>query len=170
MKRLLLTILTGWAGLLLAQAQTNPPNRLIDYPRFLNDAHAAGELRATRRLTEADFLTEMKTPGTVLLDARSKDKYELRHLTGAVNLPFTDFTADTLAQTIPTKGTKVLIYCNNNFLNSPRSFASKAPAASLNLMTYVNLTSYGYTNVYELGPLLEVNHTRLPFAGSEVSP
>jgi len=86
-----------------------------------------------------------------------------------VNLSLPDFTADDLAQTIPAKGTKVLIYCNNNFLGSPVAFASKAPAASLNISTFVNLYTYGYTNVYELGPLVNVKSTALPFEGTEVS-
>jgi phage shock protein E len=93
----------------------------------------------------------------------------LRHITGALNLSFPDFTADSLAQIIPAKGTKVLIYCNNNFLGSPAAFASKSPAASLNISTFVNLTTYGYTNVYELGPLLDINTSKLPFAGTEVA-
>jgi hypothetical protein len=61
-----------------------------------------------------------------------------------------------------------LIYCNNNFENSPRAFASKAPSASLNISTYTSLKSYGYTNIYELGPLLDVHNTAIPFDGSEL--
>jgi hypothetical protein len=49
------------------------------------------------------------------------------------------------------------------------AFASKAPAASLNISTFVNLYTYGYTNVYELGPLVNVKSTALPFEGTEVS-
>jgi hypothetical protein len=28
---------------------------------------------------------------------------------------------------------------------------------------------YGYTNIYELGPLLEVSTTKIPFVGTEVA-
>jgi hypothetical protein len=35
--------------------------------------------------------------------------------------------------------------------------------ASLNLSTYIALYTYGYRNIYELGPLLDINATRLPF-------
>ena len=73
-----------------------------------------------------------------------------------------------LARVVPGRDAKILIYCNNNFLDSPAAFASKAPAASLNLSTYTSLKAYGYTNVYELGPLLRIGDTRLPFEGSEV--
>jgi hypothetical protein len=85
-----------------------------------------------------------------------------------VNLPFTDFTAETLAKVIPKRGTKILIYCNNNFLGSRISFASKAAPASLNISTYTSLRVYGYTNIFELGPLLAVGTTQIPFAGTEV--
>jgi hypothetical protein len=62
-----------------------------------------------------------------------------------------------------------LIYCNNNFLGSDGAFPSTAPAASLNISTYVNLATYGYTNIYELGPLINVKTSKLPFEGDEVS-
>jgi hypothetical protein len=92
----------------------------------------------------------------------------MRHIKGAVNLPFTEFAAAPLASVIPAKGTKILIYCNNNFLNDQAAMISKMPAASLNLSTYTSLKAYGYTNIYELGPLLDVHTTKIPFAGSEV--
>jgi hypothetical protein len=49
------------------------------------------------------------------------------------------------------------------------AFADKRAPASLNISTYIALATYGYTNVYELGPLLDVRTTTLPFAGTEVS-
>ena len=51
----------------------------------------------------------------------------------------------------------------------PRQQASrKAAPASLNISTYIALATYGYTNIYELGPLLDVATTKLPFEGAEV--
>ena len=146
------------------------PNPQIDYPGFLELAQETEALRAGRRLDVAQFAQKLAEPGTVLLDARSADKFALRHLRGAVSLPFTDFTAEALAKVIPTKATQVLIYCNNNFVNEPAAFPSKLPAASLNISTYIALATYGYTNVYELGPVLDVKATTLPFAGTAVAP
>jgi phage shock protein E len=37
----------------------------------------------------------------------------------------------------------------------------KMAVSSLNLSTYVSLHSYGYTNVYELAPLLDPAKTKL---------
>ena len=86
-----------------------------------------------------------------------------------MNLSLPDFTAAELAKIIPSRDTKIFICCNNNFLGSDRAFPSKAPAASLNISTYVNLATYGYTNVYELGSLINVKTSKLPFEGEEVS-
>ena len=165
MKTLLLTLFAS-IGSVLAADQI--PNRLIDYKEFQKIVAASASERESRRLTEARFIKAMADEKAVLLDARTASKYELRHIRGAVSLPFTDFIADSLAKVIPAKHTKILIYCNNNFEGSPVSFASKAPSASLNLSTYTSLRSYGYTNVFELGSLLDVRSTSIPFAGTEL--
>lgn len=143
-------------------------NPQIDYGSFQKIAARVAPVRELRRVTEDQFATMSAEPGTIVLDARSADKYALRHIRGAVSLPFTDFTADTLARAIPDKATRILIYCNNNFRGAPVSLATKCAPASLNISTYITLATYGYTNVYELGPLLDVKTTKLPFAGTEV--
>jgi len=142
-------------------------NPLNDYAQFRKIAAEVEPVRERRRVTEEQFAAMAAEPGTVVLDARSADKFALRHIRGAVSLPFTDFTADALARVLPGRSTRVLIYCNNNFLGAPRSLASKSAPASLNISTYIALATYGYTNIYELGPLLDVATTKLPFEGSE---
>lgn len=144
------------------------PNRLIDYAGFQKIVDTSKDERESKRLTEDMFLTTMGQSGVVVLDARSANMYQLRHIKGAVNLPFTDFTAASLEGVLPDKNVKILIYCNNNFLGSPMAFASKIATASLNLSTYTSLKSYGYDSIYELGPLLDVNKTKIPFEGTEV--
>jgi len=152
------------------QAAEPIPNPLIDYHQFQRIVLSSESQRESRRLTEDQFLKEMHEPDVVILDARTESRYRMRHIQGAVNLPFTEFTKQTLAQVIPSTATKVLIYCNNNFSGDAQAFASKAPAASLNLSTYTSLRAYGYTNLYELGPLLNIEHTRIPFAaGNEIA-
>lgn len=137
------------------------PNPKIDYAAYLKVAEEVEATRRERRLTEEQFIAMAAQPGTVVLDAHSADKFRLLHIKGAVSLPFTDFTAETLAQVIPSKDTRILIYCNNNFRGDETAFATKAAPASLNISTYVNLAIYGYRNIYELGPLLDVKHTKL---------
>jgi phage shock protein E len=143
------------------------PNRLIDYPAFEKHVGVVGELRAARRVSEEEFLRMAAEPGTVVLDARSREKFDLLHVRGARNLSLPDITAEELARIIPSKDTRVLIYCNNNFVNEPRAFPTKAPAASLNLHTINVLYAYGYLNVFELGPLLDVRNTRIEFEGTD---
>jgi 3-mercaptopyruvate sulfurtransferase SseA len=153
-----------------ASRRSAPPNPEVSYEQFLKISSEVEPVREQRRLTEEKFAAMAAEPGTILLDARSADKYEMRHIRGAINLPFTEFTADSLAKVIPAKDTRVLIYCNNNFTGAPLEFAGKARQASLNISTYIALATYGYTNIYELGPLLDVKTTKLPFVGSEAEP
>lgn len=157
--------------LLLAAGQANAqdiPNRLIDYDAFAGQVARVGEIRQRHRINEDEFIRMAQDPGTVVLDARSAEKYAQLHVKGASNLSLPDITADELAKILPGKSTRVLIYCNNNFLNAPGAFPSKAIDASLNIYTYNVLHSYGYENIYELGPLLDIRQTKIVFEGSEV--
>jgi len=146
----------------IATAAPPPPNPQIDMAGFLADAHAAARERESRRVDEATFVRMMREPDTVVIDARSRAMFERRHIAGAVSLSFPDFTAETLARAIPHPTTRVLIYCNNNFASDLEAFPVKVRQASLNLSTWVALRSYGYRNVYELGPYLDVRTTALP--------
>ena len=145
-----------------------PANPLIDYDSFARDVGEVRLLRETRRLTEAQFIRMAREPGTVVLDARSERLFRLRHVKGAVNLSFPEFTAETLARVIPGRDTRVLIYCNNNFQRLASSMPTKAVGAALNLSTFVSLHTYGYRNVYELGPAVDPAATRLAFEGEEI--
>jgi phage shock protein E len=142
-------------------------NPLIDYAGFEKQVSLVGALRELRRVSEDEFIQMARDPATVVLDARSAEKFALLHIKGARNLSLPDVTEEELAKVIPSKTTRVLIYCNNNFENQPRAFPSKNLRASLNIYTFNVLASYGYENVYELGPLLNINETRLPFAGTD---
>ena len=78
-------------------------------------------------------------------------------------MSFPYIAVDTLRRTIPDLATRILIYCNNNFSYAESPFATKLPAASLNLSTYITLYTYGYRNVYELGPQLDLERSVLRF-------
>ena len=149
----------------LAASANEIPNPLIDYAGFQQQVSQVGVLREERRLTEDQFIRMAVDPGTIVLDARSAEMFALLHVQGARNLSLPDMTEEDLAKVIPSKSTRILIYCNNNFLNEPNAFRSKNLRASLNLYTFNVLHSYGYTNVYELGPLLDITRTRISFEG-----
>jgi len=159
----------AFATLMLFAAATRAediPNPLIDYDAFARQVAEVGRIREQRRLTEAQFIRMAKQPGTVVLDARSAEKFALLHIHGARNLSLPDMTEEELARIIPRKTTRVLIYCNNNFQSEPVAFPTKALPASLNVHTFNVLHAYGYTNVYELGPLIDIERAKLKFEGS----
>jgi phage shock protein E len=143
-------------------------NPLIDYETFTRNVGEVRLLRESRRVSEAEFIRMAQQPDTVVLDARSERLFRLRHIAGAMNLSFPEFTEDTLARLIPTRETRILIYCNNNFIGAPVSLPAKAPASALNVSTFVSLHAYGYRNVYELGPAIDVARSGLVFEGDEV--
>jgi len=155
MSHVLLVMLLAFSG------EIDNPN--IDMPGYLRVAHEAADIRKSCRLTEEEFLRLSREPGAVILDARSSEKFRELHVKGAINLSFPDITAASLRAAIPDPGAPVLIYCNNNFKNAEGPFPGKAATASLNLSTFIALYNYGYRNVYELGPLIDIQKSRLPF-------
>jgi hypothetical protein len=138
-----------------ALAQANPQ---IDYPAFQTLTAGVAPARASRLLAFDAFKAEAAKPGTLLLDARSSDAFRRGHIKGAVNLPLTDFTADSLAAEIGANPDRpILIYCNNNFRNNVAPVPVKAAAIALNIQTFINLVGYGYPNVYELADVVDFN-------------
>ncbi|MGL6075023.1 MAG: rhodanese-like domain-containing protein [Fimbriiglobus sp.] len=138
-----------------------PENPSIDMTGFLQVAKTAAEHRASRRLTEEQFIKKSQEKGVIVLDARSKEKFDLLHIDGAINLSFPEISIDSLKRVLPNKDAVILIYCNNNFEGDKVAFAPKRMTASLNLSTYISLYDYGYRNIYELGPKLDVQKTKL---------
>ena len=163
---LVLSLMLVSGAALAADAPDAKPglaNPAIDMPGYLRVSMEAAEHRESHRVSEADFLRMSREPGTIVLDARSAEKFALLHVKGAINLSFPDITVDSLKQTIPDKNTRVLIYCNNNFAGAEKPFPTKLPSASLNLSTYIALYNYGYKNVYELAPLIDLKASKLAF-------
>jgi len=170
LRYVLAVLLVFWtASLVDAQALTKIPNPSIDMKGYLRVASEAAEHREKRRLTEDQFIEKSKEKNVIVLDARSKQKFDELHIKGALNLSFPDITVESLARLFPDKDQTILIYCNNNFQNAEDAFPRKMATASLNLSTYIALYTYGYRNVYELGPLLDVKTTKLELVASEPS-
>ncbi|HKO66232.1 MAG TPA: rhodanese-like domain-containing protein [Burkholderiaceae bacterium] len=149
-----------------AQAPVTGENPAIDMSGFLRVSVEAAQARASRRVSEADFIRMSREPNTIVLDARSRQRFDDLHIKGAINLSFPDIAVDSLNAAIPDKSTRILIYCNNNFSGALRPFPTKLPPASLNLSTYVALYTYGYRNIYELGPLIDIKSSKLKFESS----
>lgn len=153
-----------------ARAPEPLANPAIDMDGYLRVARDAAKFRESRRVSEDEFLRLSRLPGTVVLDARSREKYDELHVKGAVHLNFSDIAVTSLQQQLPDKRTRILIYCNNNFRNAEGPFPSKLPTASLNLSTFIALYNYGYRNVWELGPLVDLKDSKLEFEGTSRQP
>lgn len=151
-----------------AQSKARIRNPAIDMEGYLRVSTEAAKHREARRVSEDDFIRISREPGTVILDARSKQKFDELHIRGAINLSFPDIAVESLKRTFPDKNTRILIYCNNNFQGEERAFPTKMPTASLNLSTYIALFTYGYLNVYELGPLIDVSNSKLELVSTSV--
>ena len=149
-----------------AMAQTANPQ--IDYPGFRDLTLKVEKDRRARLIDFARFKAEAAKPGTLVLDARSADAYARGHIDGAVNLPFTDFTAESLAAAIgPDRNRKILIYCNNNFANNRAPVMLKARPLALNIQTFINLVGYGYPNVWELNSVIDFDDPEVNWISAE---
>jgi rhodanese-related sulfurtransferase len=129
----------------------------IDYQGFRGLTGEVEAYRAGRLVSLADFQRMAREPNTIILDARSADAYAAGHIRGAVNLALTDFTDQSLRQTLRDPSVRILIYCNNNFSNNAQPVVLKRVELALNIQTFINLYGYGYRNVYELGDVVDFN-------------
>jgi len=149
---LLAAVMLAVAVRLAAAAPANPQ---IDYPGFEALTSQVSSYRAARLLDWRHFAAMAAQKDVLLLDARSAQAFADGHLAGAINLPLTDFTADSLAAAIGRADRPILIYCNNNFRNNISPVPLKRAALSLNIQTFINLVGYGYRNVHELGEVID---------------
>ncbi|MEM6688094.1 MAG: rhodanese-like domain-containing protein [Planctomycetota bacterium] len=168
----------------IVEAPAIVENPSIDFNGFISLTTNLRELREARRVNVEDFNRMAQEPNTIILDTRSKSAFDSVHLANAVHLNFSDFTDAKLREVIPSKQTRVLIYCNNNFVDEEKEivpdlgkeeddeviagFTDKSPALALNIPTFVNLHGYGYENVYELADRLSVFDPRISLVGNSV--
>ncbi|GJM35636.1 MAG: hypothetical protein DHS20C18_46370 [Saprospiraceae bacterium] len=148
--------------------QKNYQASLVDYQGFLGISQEIQEYREGRKINFKRFKKMSKEPGVIVLDTRSKEMYDQKHFKGAIHLNFSDFTEEKLAKVIPSKDTKILIYCNNNIANDPKFFAAKSLPLALNIPTFINLYGYGYKDIYELADLVPIEDADLEMEGTAV--
>ncbi|MEM6901561.1 MAG: rhodanese-like domain-containing protein [Pseudomonadota bacterium] len=155
-------------GLVAAQGQetnltepTQTTEKSINFEGFMAFSERTMVYRADRLVNLDEFLELAEGRDTIILDSRSAEAFAAGHIEGAVHLNFSDFTEDKLAYVIPDRGTRILIYCNNNFIDDVEPVPAKSPQLALNIPTFVNLFGYGYLNVYELGEMVQLDDDRL---------
>ncbi|WP_020537926.1 rhodanese-like domain-containing protein [Lewinella cohaerens] len=164
---------------------TTYPKAKVSYDDFKELVAEVESIRSQRMISLNQFLELQRDTNTIVLDTRSRDKYLSKHLQGAINLPFTEFTQSTLRRLIPDTTTTILIYCNNNFSGDDvffptknvlpegggnrRFLAERKPISlALNVPTYINLYGYGYRNIYELDELVDIKDPRVEFEGASL--
>lgn len=138
-----------------------PPaaNRQVDYNGFAALTADLAPYREARRVDLARFKAMAGEGDTLILDARSARAYAEGHIDGAINLPFTEFTEQSLAEAIgANRNRRILIYCNNNFSNDVQPVPVKSVRLALNIPTFINLYGYGYPNIYELADIVDFNN------------
>ena len=159
----LLTLATFIGCGLMAQAQENQ----VDYDGFLSLTGELTEYRESRLVDLETFNTMKADTDTILLDTRSRTAYLMGHIDGAVHLNFSDFTDDKLADIIPSKDTRILIYCNNNFTDNIAPVVVKRIELALNVPTFINLYGYGYENIYELDGAYSLEHPEIHWVSED---
>lgn len=153
-------------------AMAKPPvNPQIDYQGFTGLVGTLAKVREKHRLAWPEFAKRARAEGALLLDARSPAAFARGHLDGAVNLPFSDFTAEALADVIgPNRKRPIYIYCNNNFRDNRAPVVTKAAPLALNIPTFINLHGYGYGNVWELADVIGMDDPAVGWVGTGVPP
>lgn len=95
------------------------PKSLVNYDYFEKLVAEVKMHREARMLNLEDFKNKSKELNTIILDTRSKDMFDRKHIKGAIHLNFANFDVWSLASIVPNKNTQILIYCNNNFWIKP---------------------------------------------------
>lgn len=146
----------------------------VNFDTYLELANEVKTYRQKRLINWKTFQEYAKEANTIILDTRSSEMYKRKHIKGAINLNFSDFTPYNLARIFLNKDIRILIYCNNN-IDKEEDFPAKSykpepivhkgkqkrsntilpeVTLALNVPTFINLYGYGYENVYELSELL----------------
>lgn len=167
------TAITALALMLAAATPATakaPVNPQIDYQGFTGLVGNLAKVREKHRLAWPEFARRARAEGALLLDARSAAAFARGHLDGAVNLPFSDFTAEALAEVIgPNRKRPIHIYCNNNFRDNRAPVVTKMAPLALNIPTFINLHGYGYGNVWELADVISMEDPAVGWVGTGAS-
>lgn len=119
-----------------ARAQTDPG--FVDYQGFMDPGAELAACRKTRLIDIDTFNAMQADPDTIIIDARSARNYALGHIDGAVNFSFSDVSAGMLPEVIGAKNRRILIYCNNNFIDDIAPVILKPAPLALKVPTFIN--------------------------------
>ncbi|GAA0467632.1 hypothetical protein GCM10009096_05560 [Parasphingorhabdus litoris] len=148
------------------QSTETSPNQQVDYAGFQKLTKDVAAYRLSRLVNLDQFTILAEQPNAVILDTRSAAAFARGHIKGAINLPFSDFTEEKLAEILGDKSRPILIYCNNNFRDDIFPVQLKKAPLALNIPTFINLYGYGYKNIYELNGVTHMADPRAKWTGN----
>jgi hypothetical protein len=119
-------------------------------PGYLQVSREAAEHRESRLLSEDDFIRMSREPGTMVLDARSREKFNELHVQRRDQPAVFRHRHREPQGGDPGQGHAHPDLLQQQLRQREGPFPAKIARASLNLSTYIALYSYGYRNVYEL--------------------
>lgn len=135
---------------MLRELQPIPPDE------YYKKAVEINKLRQTRQVSPGELLPMLEDKNTVILDVRGDDAYKQMHVKGVVHLSLSDMTPATLAKAIPSKTTRVVLYCDSALLTYPTR------KIALSTQAYAHVYQHGYENLYEVGQLWKSEWFSMP--------
>ncbi|MDG1334049.1 MAG: rhodanese-like domain-containing protein [Crocinitomicaceae bacterium] len=114
MKNLAILFALVFSSTSFAQDSDSPLVSFEDYERLMSEVK---EHRKTRLVDLNQFNAMSQKKEVYILDTRSKEMYDRKHVKGAIHLNFADFTQENLDALFPNRNASILIYCNNNFMD-----------------------------------------------------
>ena len=124
------------------------------------------------QLSEEDFIRLSREPWTVVLDTSAPETYRWLHVAGALHLTREEMNAASLAQIIPDKDTRVLLYENNHYHAYEKARATGrtnemgVPFAGDwsgdAFMDSLTLREHGYHRLYALASYVRIDRGSLP--------
>ena len=86
-----------------------------------------------------ELIPTVMEENAILLDVRTAEEFQQKHIKGAINLPLDEIDAKA-SQIIPDKNTRIYIYCRSGRRSKEAS---------------EKLVKLGYTNIVEFGGILD---------------
>lgn len=135
------------ATTLFAQDSESP---LINFDQYETLVAKVKEHRKSHLLSLDEFNTLGQTEGVYILDTRSKEMYDRKHVKGAIHLNFSDFTQENLDRLFPDRSATILIYCNNNFVEGITLDSITLSTLLLQDVNFASKVSYPQQRSFEL--------------------
>lgn len=145
------------ATTLFAQDSESP---LINFDQYETLVAIVKEHRKTHLLSLDEFNEVGQTSGVFILDTRSKEMYDRKHVKGAIHLNFSDFTQENLDRLFPDRNATILIYCNNNFVEGITFDSVTLSTLLLQDLNFASKVSYPIIPI-ESQPIEEIDRSEL---------